>query len=220
MVVRAKEKECLPLSLCSRAAMKRSVRLHLRIHRERPGTLWSRDALQLAARGRSARALGVPARRRRTARFPLVVWVGCCVIAGAPTGVSACGVSPQAAFSNFIGAFNALDWPSFKGCLADSVSLFGPDIPGAISLHRLDGRSDVERSFRALFDAAASDSPPRGPNIHPENVLFQQFSESATVTFEFRRSDNSFGRRTLVLARVGGLWKIVHIHASNVSLPP
>ncbi len=155
--------------------------------------------------------------RRRGALF----LVAALLVGAAPAAALGCGATPQAAFSRFIAAFNALDWPTFQGCLADSVSLFGPANPGALSLHRLDGRAAVERSFRAVFDAAAADGAERpGPDIQPENVLLQQFSGTALVTFEFRRAEHSFGRRSIVFARQGRTWRIVHIHASNVSESP
>lgn len=141
-------------------------------------------------------------------------------LAAVPAVAGACGSTPQSAVDRFITAFNALDWDAFRSCLADSVSLFNPDIPEAVSLHRLDGRADVERSFRAVFGPAASGPPRRGPDIHPEHLSLQQFSDAAIVTFEFRRSAHSFGRRSIFLAKENGSWVIVHIHASNVSSTP
>jgi hypothetical protein len=138
-----------------------------------------------------------------------------------PSVAGACGATPKSAFDKFITAFNALDWDAFRACLADSVSLFNPDIPDVVSLRRLDGRADVERSFRVVFDSAAASGPqPRGPNIHPEHVALQQFSDTAILTFEFRRSEYSFGRRSMFLAKQNGSWVILHIHASNVSSTP
>jgi hypothetical protein len=142
-------------------------------------------------------------------------------LACVPTVADACGATPQLAFDKFITAFNALDWDTFRSCLADSVSLFNPDIPGAVSLHRLDGRAEVERNFRVVFDLAAASGPePRGPNIHPEHISLQQFPDTAVLTFEFRRSERSFGRRSMFLARQNGTWVVLHIHASNVSSMP
>jgi len=162
----------------------------------------------------------VPPHHYAAVRLRLLAWVGCSLLVCVPGVVDACGTSPRATFDTFIGAFNKLDWASFQSCLADTASLFNPDIPGAVSLHRLDGRAEVERSFRAVFDAAANGQPPRGPNIHPDKVSWQIFSETALVTFEFWRSDRSFGRRSLVLVRERGSWKIMHIHASNVTVQP
>jgi hypothetical protein len=126
--------------------------------------------------------------------------------------------SPRATFDHFIAAFNALDWETFRHCFAESASVFNPDIPDVPSLHRMDGRSAIERSFRAVFDAAAAGpAGQRGPNIHPENVRQQQFGDTGIITFEFKRAGNSMGRRTVVFNRVKGSWLIVHIHASNVA---
>ena len=143
------------------------------------------------------------------------------MLAVAPSAASACAASAQAAFETFIAAFNALDWATFRNCLADDVSLFNPDIPGAVSLRRLDGRAEVERSFRAVFDASGAGGPaPRGPGIHPDRVSLKEFGEAALVTFEFRRSDASLGRRSVLLTRTGTTWRIAHIHASNVEARP
>ena len=139
----------------------------------------------------------------------------------APATSFACAASPNAAFEAFIAAFNALDWASFRACLADNVSLFNPDIPGATSLRRLDGRTEVERSFRAVFDAAgAGGLAPKGPDIHPEHISLERSGDMALVTFEFRRSEHSFGRRSLVFMRANDGWRITHIHASNVEVRP
>ena len=120
-------------------------------------------------------------------------------------------------FDAFITAFNALDWESFRACFADDASLFNPDIPGAISLHRLDGRSEIERSFRVVFGSPPAGSAKSGPNIVPDNIRIQRFGETAILTFEFKRPNHSFGRRTIIMNRRSGDWRIVHIHASNVT---
>jgi ketosteroid isomerase-like protein len=126
--------------------------------------------------------------------------------------------APRAAFDQFIAAFNSLDWEAFRRSFADSASLFNPDIPDAISLHRMDGRNDIERNFRAVFDAAdAGTDHERSPNIRPENVRLQSFGDTVIITFEFTRSGHSTGRRTIVFNKLKGSWLIVHIHASNVT---
>lgn len=148
-------------------------------------------------------------------RVPLIV----CAVLGAsmPAVAAACAPTPEAALSRFLFAFNSLDWPTFSSCLADDVTLFNPDVPGATSLHRLEGRAAVERSFRGVFDAALSSTPPRGPNIRPEHLAFRRDGNLAVATFEFARGEGAFGRRTVLLVRHSGDWRIAHIHASNVS---
>jgi hypothetical protein len=126
---------------------------------------------------------------------------------------------PRAAFDQFISAFNALDWDTFQRSFANTASLFNPDIPEAHCLHRLDGRENILRSFRAVFDAAqAGSTNAHGPNIRPERVRLQQFVNAAIITFEFQRSEHSIGRRTIVFDRQGESWLIVHIHASNITV--
>lgn len=122
---------------------------------------------------------------------------------------------PRVAFEQFISAFNALDWNAFRASFADDASVFNPDIPEVVSLHRLDGRAEIERVFRAVFAAGSG-----GPHIVPEDLRIQRFGDTAVITFEFRRPHASFGRRTVVMNRENGRWLIVHIHASNVARAP
>lgn len=123
---------------------------------------------------------------------------------------------PHVTLKRFLAAFNALDWQAFQDCLAEDVSPFNPDIPEAASLHRLDGRVEVESSFRKVFAVSRNAPGAAGPHIVPERTRVQQFGETAVATFEFQRSGSSFGRRTVVLNRGVTGWKIVHIHASNI----
>jgi ketosteroid isomerase-like protein len=127
---------------------------------------------------------------------------------------------PRAALAHFIAVFNTLDWEAFRACFADDASVFNPQIPEVVSLHRLDGRESIERTFRAVFAAGSKGQAPRGPHIVPQNVRIQRFDDTAIVTFEFDRAGQSVGRRTVVLHQQGGAWLIVHIHASNVDSRP
>lgn len=145
----------------------------------------------------------------------LTAFLSCAASAVEPTPHDR--TDPRVAFDAFITAFNALDWESFRACFADDASLFNPDIPGAISLHRLDGRSEIERSFRVVFGSPPAGSAKSGPNIVPDNIRIQRFGETAILTFEFKRPNHSFGRRTIIMNRRSGDWRIVHIHASNVT---
>lgn len=121
----------------------------------------------------------------------------------------------ERAFTHFVGAFNGLEWDEFLSSFAGDASLFNPDIPEALSLHRLDGSENVEATFRRVFDAIRRTGS--GPHFVPRDVRVQRFADTAIVTFEFDRDDGSFGRRTIVFARQAQGWKIVHVHASNIS---
>jgi ketosteroid isomerase-like protein len=122
------------------------------------------------------------------------------------------------ALGAFIEALNDLRWDDFRVWFADDVTLFNPEIPEAVSLGRIEGREAVERSFRAVFDAARKRaSGPPYTHIIPRNVRVQLLDGAAVATFEFDRDGGTIGRRTFVFRRAAEGWRIVHIHASNTS---
>ena len=169
---------------------------------------------------RSSSSLGVrlvksPVSLFRIALLTLTVSFAFAAVANAQSHAD--NDDPRPAFDRFIAAFNALDWESFRACFAEGASLFNPDIPGAVSLHRLDGRPEIERSFRVVFGDSSRGSGHAGPHIVPEKVRIQRFDDTAILTFEFKRPNHSFGRRTVVLNHTPGGWLIVHIHASNAN---
>jgi ketosteroid isomerase-like protein len=115
---------------------------------------------------------------------------------------------------------NNLDWETFQTCFAEDVTLFNPEIPEVSKLERIDGKAAVEKSFRAVFEAARHQAT--GPpylHIVPRDVRVQMSAGAAVVTFEFDRDGGSFGRRSLIFRKEPGGWRIIHIHASNVSRP-
>jgi ketosteroid isomerase-like protein len=88
-------------------------------------------------------------------------------------------------------------------------------------LDRIDGKTAVEASFRAVFEATRRQAA--GPpylHIVPRNLRLQLLSGAAVVTFEFDRDGGSFGRRTLILRKDPDGWRIIHLHASNVLRRP
>ncbi len=122
--------------------------------------------------------------------------------------------SVEAAFLEFIAAFNALDRPRFAQCFASDVSLFAPEPRQADRVGRIDGGSAVQAHFQAVF--AAERSGGAGPDINPTNVRIQHLGETAAlVTFEFAGAAESVGRRTILFQRLPEGWKVVHVHASN-----
>jgi ketosteroid isomerase-like protein len=145
------------------------------------------------------------------ALFCLSLAVGCTT--SQPHENSIHGV--EQALAQFLLAFNNLDWPAFRQCFASDATLFNPDIPGATSVHRLDGREAIESSFQAVFELTG----PPYMHIVPNNLRIQLLGTVAVATFEFGRAGGSFGRRTLVFERRQGRWLIVHLHASNIKAP-
>jgi ketosteroid isomerase-like protein len=149
----------------------------------------------------------------------LVACAVCLSLAARPlpaAGSDEAGV--RRALDGFVSALNDLRWDDFRSWFADDVTLFNPDIPEAVSLGRIDGREAVERSFRAVFDAARKRaSGPPYMHIAPRNVSVQLLDGAAVATFEFARDDGTLGRRTFVFRKAPEGWRIVHIHASNTT---
>jgi ketosteroid isomerase-like protein len=84
---------------------------------------------------------------------------------------------------------------------------------------RVQGRSEIERTFKTIFDAY----PPRTTRpptpIAPQDLLIQELDGHAVVTFQLG-SETARQRRTFVLQRIGDAWKIVHLHGSASANQP
>ena len=118
--------------------------------------------------------------------------------------------SPAAAAADFVAAFNALDRAKFDPLFAEDVTLFFPSAP--FEVHRVEGKEAVLKWFGRFFDAVKG----RGGklNIQPADLLVQDYGSFAIVTFHLNGGEN-VGRRTLVLRKDKGAWRIVHLHASS-----
>jgi hypothetical protein len=75
-------------------------------------------------------------------------------------------------------------------------------------LGRVQGRSEIERTFKTIFDAYPLRSTGPATPIAPQDLLIQELEGYAVVTFALG-NDNARQRRTFVLKRAGGEWKIV-----------
>jgi hypothetical protein len=58
-------------------------------------------------------------------------------------------------------------------------------------------------------------SGPPYMTLEPEDVMIQVFDRTAIVTFHLI-AEGRLSRRTFVFVRRDNVWKIVHLHASNV----
>jgi ketosteroid isomerase-like protein len=113
---------------------------------------------------------------------------------------------------DFLIAFSNRDYALFVPYFSEDATVFFPPSKAA-PLGRVEGRSQIERTFKTIFDAY----PPRSnrPPVPtaPQDVLIQEVDGHAVVTF-LLGSEAARQRRTLVLRRVGAEWKIVHLHGS------
>ena len=114
--------------------------------------------------------------------------------------------SLQATLDEFIGGLGALDWERMRDTFAPDAHVFFPfdDSP-----RRVEGIAAIEDAFRAFF---ASGSAGRIA-IEPLDLTMQVFGDIALVTFHLERPAG-IGRRTVVLRRDAGRWRIAHLHAS------
>jgi hypothetical protein len=61
----------------------------------------------------------------------------------------------------------------------------------------------------------ASRPGPPYVRLEPRDLAIELFGDAALATFHLENGP-SLSRRTFVLARRDGVWRIVHLHASNV----
>jgi ketosteroid isomerase-like protein len=55
--------------------------------------------------------------------------------------------------------------------------------------------------------------------LDPKNLEVQMFGDIAIATFNLYDRPGTINRRTLVLRKESGGWKIVHLHASEITRP-
>jgi ketosteroid isomerase-like protein len=75
---------------------------------------------------------------------------------------------------------------------------------------RANGRAEISAAFASLFGPNY-----RGGVITPEALEIDCARDTAVVTFQIV-NPNVTSRRTFVLRREAGRWRIVHLHGSNI----
>lgn len=119
---------------------------------------------------------------------------------------------------DFVVAFNDLDMPRFATFWARETSAIMPfpHLP-----RRIDGRDAVLAAFGTYFDAVKRErTGPPYLRIVPEQLDVRPLAPgSALATFHLRAAGGAqLGRRTLVLVREDGAWRIAHLHASMMAV--
>ena len=112
---------------------------------------------------------------------------------------------------NFIQAFTSLEWQTFKSFFTDDASMFYPTLDNA---RRLNGRKEIEEALEPEFTDTSLKAP---KNISPEDIRVQLNRRTAIVTFHLE-DKNRLGRYTIIWIRQHGAWKILHLHASDITL--
>ncbi len=116
-------------------------------------------------------------------------------------------------FDAYLEAFNARDWNAFRATLADDVTVMFDDPAPA---QRFDGRAAVEEMFSRVFPPAGTRPKQLPPPLRPTHLRAQDLGDTVVVSFELPDGDG-IARRTVVLHRTEGAWRVVHIHASSRS---
>ena len=125
----------------------------------------------------------------------------------------------RAAVEEFIHAFDHLDWERFRRCFASDATAF---FPFDTNPRRADGNVEVEAGFKRFFDEVrAKTTGPPYLGLAPRDVTVKTWDDIALVTFHLERVTGvpGVGRRTLLLERQAERWRIVHLHASNITAP-
>ena len=79
---------------------------------------------------------------------------------------------------------------------------------------RLDGRAAVMEQFRAISEALKQ--MPTPIRIDPQEMVVREFGDIALVTFHLKLP-GPLHRRSFILRKRDGRWRIAHIHASIAS---
>ncbi|NJN64263.1 MAG: nuclear transport factor 2 family protein, partial [Acidobacteria bacterium] len=109
----------------------------------------------------------------------------------------------------FVEGLNARDLERVAATLADDVTAF---VPGA-QAERVEGKPALLAILRAFItDAAAGGG---ATAIVPVDRQLVRHGDVAIVTFHVR-GEAVLARRSFIVARSDGVWRIVHFHASNL----
>jgi ketosteroid isomerase-like protein len=118
------------------------------------------------------------------------------------------------ALAKFVDAFDNLDWETFRLAFDDDATVFYP----RAFPERANGRAELEKTFKVVFQQIRSGKT-TAPymDIQPKDMKLQMFGDFAIATFHLDDRAGFLNRRTIVLTKTKAGWKIVHLHASEVS---
>ena len=118
------------------------------------------------------------------------------------------------ALAKFVYAFDNLDWEAFRLAFDDNATVFYP----RAFPERASGRAEFERTFKVVFQQIRGGKTAAAyMDIQPKDMKVQMFGDCAIATFHLDDRPGLLNRRTIVLTKTNAGWKIVHLHASEVS---
>ena len=125
----------------------------------------------------------------------------------------------RAALTQFLRAFENLDWEAFRASFDDDATVF---FPAPEPAQRFEGRPAIDAHFRDVFDAIRR-AAPGGPPYHrldPEELRIEALGPDAALASFHLRNDQRLARRTVVFRKSARGWRIAHLHASNAPRGP
>jgi ketosteroid isomerase-like protein len=128
--------------------------------------------------------------------------------------------SAEAALMAFLRSFAACDLPAMEAAFAPDAMSFDAVNAGtsdpAPDRQKLKRAPGMPAGMRRIALALPKERP--GPPYHRPDLVqdlhVQVVGDMALCTFHFDNPER-LGRRTIVLVRRNGDWRILHIHASN-----
>ena len=126
-----------------------------------------------------------------------------------------------AALTAFVRAFENGDLEAMEAAFSEESTSFprtamSSEITDPIEIadyRRVGGMPPGMRALVARFQA--SPNAPPYMTLDPKDLEIRVFTDAAIATFHLE-NERSLSRRTFVLAKEEGSWKIVHLHPSNV----
>jgi len=145
-------------------------------------------------------------------------------LAAAPAAASSASAAEneiRAALLAFLKAFEDCDLPRMEAAFAPDANGFDRTVmsaKGASGLklddwRRVDGMPPGMRKLAQVLPKTQAGPPYQ--SLVPQDLLIQASADMAVCTFHLV-SPHILCRRTIVMARRHGVWRIIHIHASNV----
>jgi ketosteroid isomerase-like protein len=160
--------------------------------------------------------------RRNCTLTNTVIGVLAVAVALSVLGVARAQPNPQKdverVIRDFLVAFSNRDFAVFVPYFSEDATVFFPPSTAA-PLGRVQGRSEIARTFKTIFDAYPPRTGRQPTPIAPQDLLIQELDGHAVVTFQLG-SETARQRRTFVLKRTGDEWKIVHLHGSASANQP
>ena len=125
----------------------------------------------------------------------------------------------------FVSAMMNADTAALVAIFDDDATVFMPfdSVP-----RRLEGKEEIRAVFGRFFEQMRkSQSGPPYMRLQPLDAKTQIYPDFAVITFHLgtvpgsdATSPSMFSRRTLIVHRVNGAWRVAHLHASNMQVKP